>query len=204
MRHHGACGFCIGRLRRDSAWTRRLLSSFCANLMLLLKLLPIVFAPSRRTPPRRLRRHGTLVVCVCVVCAISAHSSSDVASSAPLRHHGALLRVVCAITAQVHVVCFCRLRRHGALESPFAGIVHLFGVLTRCSFSNFSQLILRHHGTSARPLALRHHGALIKILLSAPSRHNLHPFAPSRHYLAPRSCPRACLQDPERNAGFGT
>ena len=108
MRHHGACGFCIGRLRRDSAWTRRLLSSFCANLMLLLKLLPIVFAPSRRTPPRRLRRHGTLVVCVCVVCAISAHSSSDVASSAPLRHHGALLRVVCAITAQVSsafVVC---------------------------------------------------------------------------------------------------
>ena len=150
-----------------------------------------------------MRHHGTRVVFACALfCAIAAHSSSFLSSSAPspahfvlsgrLRRHG------------TSVVCFCRLRRHGALESPFAGIVHLFGVLARCSFSNFSQLILRHHGTSARPLALRHHGALIKILLSAPSRHNLHPFAPSRHNLAPRSCPRACLQDPERNAGFGT
>ena len=149
-------------------------------------------APSRHTCRlclRPLLRHrGTLVVLPFIVCAITAHF----VLSGRLRRHG------------TSVVCFCRLRRHGALESPFAGIVHLFGVLTRCSFSNFSQLILRHHGTSARPLALRHHGALIKILLSAPSRHNLHPFAPSRHNLAPRSCPRACLQDPERNAGFGT
>ena len=90
-------------------------------------------APSRHTCRlclRPLLRHrGTLVVLPFIVCAITAHF----VLSGRLRRHG------------TSVVCFRRLRRHGAL--PYC-----------CSYSNFSQLFLRHHGTS---LALRHHGTLI-------------------------------------------
>ena len=117
---------------------------------------PVVFwsAPSRHTrrhaPSRHtcrlcfrpLRHRGTLVVLPFIVCAITAHF----VLSGRLRRHGT----------------FRRLRHHGALTSPFAGIVHLFEVLTPCSFSNFSRLFLRHHGTSARSPS------------SAPSRRTAH------------------------------
>ena len=105
-----------------------------------------VLAPSRHTRRlclRRLHHHGALVV-----CAIAARHLSRLCP-APSRHSHSILR------------------HHGTLTLPFAGIVHLFRVLKRCSYSNFSCAIAAQSplSSSSAPSRhnrrLRHHGTLL-------------------------------------------
>ena len=151
-------------------------------------------APSwhtRRPSFHRLRHHGTL--CLVWSSASSWHKCRLLSSSAPSRRTALLLlllKLLPIVSAPSRHITGSAPSRH--TDSALRSIVHLFRVLTRCSYSIFShQLFLRHHGTFRR-----------LVRSSAPSRRVRRRLR--RHgTLAPSPSPRACLQDPERTRGSG-